>query len=246
MLIKWNSKLTVILLVVALAASLLSCAGTGANANNKNTPTSTNQQAPAQGQPGQPPDMTNQPVEQKLAIGTLKLEGTANAVTAEQAKALLPVWKAVKAMSNDANASTDEINALYTQISESMTAEQIQAIKDMTISQDDIQALMKTYNIKMPQMGQGRMAGTQTAGGTTGARDGAQAGGMPGSDMGGPGAGGPPPDIASGMPSADQNGAAPASQRTPQVGRWNRGFRGGFNNLFIDPLIKLLTERVGA
>ena len=63
---------------------------------------------PGQNQGPRQFDMQNMPVEQKLAIGTLKLEGTDLAVTADQAKTLLPLWKAVKTMSTDSNTSAEE------------------------------------------------------------------------------------------------------------------------------------------
>ena len=58
-------------------------------------------------------DPANMPVETKLAIGTLKLEGTELAVSAEEARELLPLWKAVKSLSTSDTISSDEIQALY-------------------------------------------------------------------------------------------------------------------------------------
>ena len=43
------------------------------------------------------------PLEQKLAIGTLKMEGTPQAVTAKEATDLLPLWQAVKSLSASTN-----------------------------------------------------------------------------------------------------------------------------------------------
>jgi len=39
------------------------------------------------------------PVEYQLLLGTFKLEGTAQAVTADQAKLLLPLWQQIQKLS---------------------------------------------------------------------------------------------------------------------------------------------------
>lgn len=232
-----HKKITVVVAVVAIlvlgACSSLKLPGS----------TSTDAQAqqvdPAQG-------MREQPVEQKLAVGTLKLEGTDLAVTAEEAKALLPLWKAVKSLSASDTATQDEIQALYTQIQETMTGEQVQAIKDMTLSGEDMQVLMKDLGIEMPQAPQGGNLGNLTederatrvaqrmaegGGNFQGPPDG---GGMPGGEI--PGGQSP-----GGFSGSNQ----PNAQTTPMPGQVRR-FGGGFNNLFVDPLIKLLEERAGS
>ncbi len=209
------------------------------------------QNQPGQNQPGQPLNMANMPVEQKLAMGTLKLEGSDKAVTAEQAKTLLPLWKAVKTLNSSSNTSSQETDALYKQIEESMTADQVQAIKDMQLTPQDTQALMTKYNIQAsqpqgnfptlsPQM-QSTMQARRSSrnGGNGGAQGGGPGGFPPGGDMGGipPDAGGFP----GGGPQMNAQGT-PAAQGTPRA---NRGFRGGMNTMFIDPLIKVLQERAG-
>jgi len=49
----------------------------------------------------------------QLALGTLSLEDTAQAVTAEQAAELLPLWKAVHSLNASDNVTTLEMNAVY-------------------------------------------------------------------------------------------------------------------------------------
>jgi hypothetical protein len=175
------------------------------------------------------PNPANQPIEGKLAMGTLKLEGSAQAITAEQAKNLLPLWKAVKALTASSTASTDEMNALYTQIQEAMTADQVAAIKALTLAPADMQALMQQYNIQSPQGGPSQST-TRTA-------NSANQNGAPGA--GGP-PGGAPPD--GGGPGGGLPGGA---QTTPHAGQTPRAQRagGGMNTLFVDPLITLLDAR---
>jgi hypothetical protein len=202
------------------------------------------------------PDMANQPIEQKLAIGALKLEGSANAVTSEQAAALLPLWKAVKSMSASTTTSAEEMSALYEQIQGAMTAEQVQAIKDLTLTMEDTQSLMKEYGIELPQGGgpeslskeerATRIAQFQAEGG--GQANGGQAGGgnFPGGGM--PGGAGIPEGGAMPGITTQRDGQRPDFQGTPSAGggRPGGGFGGGFNTMFIDPLIKLLEERASS
>lgn len=191
-------------------------------------------------QQNQAANFGNMPVEDKLAVGTLRLEGTDKAVTPEQAKALLPLWRAAKSMSTSDTASTDEINALYKQIQETMSVEQVQSIKDMNLSQEDIQALMQQYGIQGSQGGPTPNA-TQRAQGSS--NFGGAAGGGPG---GGPGD--MPPD-AGGGPGGFPGGASGGQQNalgTPQAGQAGRRAQQGMNTMFLDALIKLLEVRAGA
>ena len=89
---------------------------------------------------GDPATMT---VEQKLGIGILKLEGTNNAVSAQQAKDMLPLWLALKSMETSNNASVDEINAVFTQMKETLTADQVTAIQKLTWTQADMSTILQ-------------------------------------------------------------------------------------------------------
>ena len=62
---------------------------------------------------------------EKLAIGTLKLEGTDLAVDSGEAPKLLPLWKAVRALNTSQTISNKEMDSLYGQIEGVMTAEQV-------------------------------------------------------------------------------------------------------------------------
>lgn len=241
-----------LLLIVLLAMALAACSsaklpGTTAASTGNQASGSSTQQAPGG-------DMANQPIESKLAIGTLSLEGTKNAVTAEQAKTLLPLWKAMKSLSSSSTASNDELTALYQQIQDAMTSDQIAAIKALTLKQEDMQALAKKYNVTLnqPQMPQGTPNATALAkrsssnsGNSGGGPDG---GGMPGGGPGGDFGGGMPPDMGGGNASGNQaqaSGTKVAPQGTPRAGMGGpRG--GGMNSVFVDPLVKLLEERAGA
>ena len=89
-----------------------------------------------------PTNYTNAlPARTQLVIGTLKLDGTPNAVTTEQAAALLPLWQAAQSLSTNSNTAKAEIDAVYQQIEETMTPAQIQAIAAMKLTQADMSSL---------------------------------------------------------------------------------------------------------
>lgn len=201
-------------------------------------------------------DPAKMPVEQKLGYGTLKLEGTPQAITAEQAKTLLPLWKAVKALNTSSTTSTAEINALYKQIQDSLTPDQVQAIQTMTWTNTDMAATMKQYGIQQAQ-GQGgfanlspeqratRVAQFQAQGGGNRTGGGGNGGaGFAGGGGGGGFAGGGPGGFAGGGQNGQTVQRTPNPQRTPGAGGARRG--GGFNTLFADAVIKLLQQKAGA
>ena len=75
----------------------------------------------------------------QLALGTLELAGTPNAVTPEQAAALLPLWQALLSTQKSGAAAQAEVSALLSQIEGAMTAEQLAAIRAMQLTQTDLQ-----------------------------------------------------------------------------------------------------------
>jgi hypothetical protein len=191
-----------------------------------------------------PAEMT---VENRLAVGILILEGTDLAVSPEQAREQLPLWKAVRSLGSSDTVSPAELQALYDQVRESLSAGQIQQIEEMDLSRESLAALMEDLGLEMgfAMGGPGGFSGTPQAGGSDGPQrggdfpgggaGGGMGGGMPG---GGPGGGfsGPPSDMG-GFPMPG------GTQGTPVPGAAG-GRRGmGMNFLFLNPLIELLTVR---
>jgi len=93
-------------------------------------------------------------IRSQLLIGTFRLEGTANAVTAQQAAQLTPPWQMLKALSAGA-ASQVEVDAVLVQIQRAMTTDQLQAIQAMRLTGDDNQALMQSLGITPAGTGPG-------------------------------------------------------------------------------------------
>jgi hypothetical protein len=70
----------------------------------------------------------------QLAIGTLLLEGTDEAVTVEQAGDLLPSWQMLGALQGSGTAAQAEMDAVLDQIQGRMTTEQLTAIQEMQLT----------------------------------------------------------------------------------------------------------------
>ena len=176
-----RKKICTILIAAGLVFGLAACSSLPIAGASATAQPAQQQQSQKQNQAGQNPG--NMPIQGMLAMGTLTLEGSENAVTAEQAKELLPLWKAVKSLSASTTTSPDELTAVYQQIQETMTEQQVQAIKDMKLSQEDTQALMKKYSIEVPQIDPSRLATRQASAGQN--SGGAQSGGNGGFQAGG-------------------------------------------------------------
>jgi hypothetical protein len=85
------------------------------------------------------------PVSSQLALGIFELEETENAVTAEQAETLLPLWQALQGGSLQSEAET---SAVLKQIEGAMIAEQLAAIAAMQLTFEDMGAWMRERGVE--------------------------------------------------------------------------------------------------
>jgi len=123
-------KQILIFTLILSALLIASCGATAATPSTGDIYTSANL----------PTDYENaMPVRNQLAIGTTKLDGTAQAVTPEQAKKLLPLYQALRGTTASGGSSQQEISALLSQIESTMTADQLSAIRDMKLTFADMQ-----------------------------------------------------------------------------------------------------------
>ena len=72
-------------------------------------------------------------------LGTIRLEGTGDAVAPEQATALLPLWQSLQG----GVTAQAEVNAVLKQIEGTMSQEQLAAIAGMNLTQEDLRAWMQ-------------------------------------------------------------------------------------------------------
>lgn len=177
----------------------------------------------------------------QLALGTLKLEETGNAVTPAQAATLLPLWQALRG----GVTAPAEVNAVLAQIEGTMTPQQLLTIAEMQLTQEDLQAWMQENDIRPGGVFSGTMPGPQ---GTPGPR------GTPPAGFGGglPGSGTMSPEMATrraefeNMSDAEREALRATMEAGGGIpGGRGGGFRGGGGQFMIvlNPLIELLTQR---
>jgi hypothetical protein len=198
----------------------------------------------------------------QLALGTLQLEESVDAVRADQASALLPLWQALR---SDALQSQEEVSAVLKQIEGTMSREQLEAIAAMRLTLDDMRTWAENRGLGLAfGEGQGpRGEGGQLSPEARATRQ-AQFGGQ-GPD---PEAlatmraqfGGQEPDPEALATMRAQFGNMSDEQRqalraTAEAGGGGFGGRGGMSRffggagqarVFFGPLIELLTERAAS
>lgn len=173
-------------------------------------------------------------VPMQLAIGTFKLDSTQNKVDAKMANDLLPLWKAVRSLSSSDTAAPQELSAVFTQIQETMTPEQIAAISAMHLTRADTAQIAQEMGLNLGGGGSGNFTPEQRAT--------AQAGRQSG--QGFPGGGFP----GGGFPGGGQGGGFNSQQRqTPIAGQGGQGqsrSTQSVNPLILDAIIKFLQAKV--
>jgi hypothetical protein len=147
----------------------------------------------------------------QLLVGTFKLEGTDLAITAQQAKQLLPLWQTLKELSTNNIAASEETNAVVDQIKSGMTAQQMDKITSLKLTQSDVMSLMSQTGFA--PNGSNATTTPMANNGFPGAGNPQGARGSAGAGAGGPPAGGP------------QGGGAPGGM--PAGGGIDPGAMGG-------------------
>jgi len=91
-------------------------------------------------------------IRNQLVYGTLLLEETELAVTAEQAEVLLPLYQAILSLTGDANSVSEEVNAVQNQILENMTQAQLEKIAQFQITNTLLNSFYLENGVTMPSM----------------------------------------------------------------------------------------------
>ena len=187
------------------------------------------------------------PTEMQLMLGTVKLDETEYAVDAEQASQLLPLWKALDSLSESDTVAQVEYDALVSQIEDTMTSEQNEAIASMNLTMQDMAGVMETLGVESnfgrfgdidPEM-QATMEAARESGDFPG--------GGPGGDFPGGGPGGDFPGGGPGGGFGAFGGAEmdPSARETAMAERGGmRGARSGINSFLLDSIIKFLEAKI--
>ena len=76
----------------------------------------------------------------QLAFGTLQLEDTPNAVTAEQAVKLLPLWQTLKVLGESSTSAPEEMEAVQNLLMETLSPAQVASIAAWQLTNAGLQA----------------------------------------------------------------------------------------------------------
>lgn len=76
--------------------------------------------------------------EAKLALGTIKLEGTKQAIDPKMAANLVPLWQLLYQLDSSTSAAPQEVTAVVDQIKATMTPVQVSTINSMSLTQADV------------------------------------------------------------------------------------------------------------
>lgn len=165
------------------------------------------------------------PVESIVGVGIIKLEGTDNAIDSGTAANLLPLFKALKALSTNSNTSVAEISALNKQIKNTLTAEQLTAIENLKITTADVSKLLQENGLTS--------SASSSSSSSSSSRN---SGGFGG-----------PPDAGMMMIASGNTSTTSKTQATPNAVAaltTSRKTAGGYNLTFADMVIKILQKKV--
>jgi hypothetical protein len=216
-------RLKISIILIVLCELILTGCGTNNQVSSNFTPQGG---APSEGGNGR-----ETPLALRLALGTFKLDKTDYPITAEQAKALLPLWKAASALSKSETAASQEIQALVNQIQNTLSPEQRKAIDDMGLSFRDMSSIAEEFGLDFGSGGFGNMSPEMRA-----IMEAARASGQrPPGGFGGPG-------FPGGGPGGPGEGFGGQSRGTATVTRSGTGF--GLPSSLYDAIIKFLEAKV--
>ncbi len=179
------------------------------------------------------------PAETLLMLGIVKLDETAQAVDADQASELLPLWKALRSLGEIETASQIEVDAVISQIQDTMTAEQMETITAMELSQENFAEVAEILGI---ETGFGGRSGNMTPEMQATAQAVRESGEAP---SGGQSPGGGLPGMGGGKGRAGGEELSPEARETAIAERGGaRGAGSGINPVFLDALIEFLENKV--
>ena len=219
--------------------ALVACNGTTSSPVSENSNGNSNNTAVTDRQFTMPPEM-------KLMLGTVKLDVTEYAIDAEQASQLLPLWKALRSLGESETTAQAEIDALISQIEDTMTVEQVNAIDTMQLTMQDMGAVAETLGIEMGGFG-GRMGditpemqatfeAARESGDLPGGGEFQGGGGFSGGDPGGGQVRG------GGFGGAEMDPEARATAIAERGGTRGSGF--GINTVLLDGIIQFLESKI--
>jgi len=232
-----KTKILVVILMVCLLLVACSTTGQGSNARAavaQGTPAAGKTDASTNS--AQPPvpegSQGEMPVTMKLALGTFKLDETDYPISADQAKELLPLWKALRTLSQSETAASQEIEAVQRQLQSTMTAQQLKAIDEMDLTFQDMRTIAEKLGL---DLGFGNMSPELRETAQAARQSGQAPPGGPGGEFFGPPGGGPGGQSGSNQEARQTAIAQFSNQRDGNV---------GVNPALLDAIIEFLAAKV--
>lgn len=180
--------------------------------------------------------------EAKLALGTIKLEGTQQAVDPKMAASLLPLWQLLYQLKSSSSTAPQEVTAVVDQIHATMTPVQLNTINGMKLSQADIFTVFQQQSQANGSGGPTGSGTTRTGGGNRGNGGGGGfvfVGGGPGGGPGGGGLGG------GGFGNNGGAGSSTTTQATTlTAAQAAQARQNAVSSLLINQLIRLLETKL--
>ena len=168
--------------------------------------------------------------EEKLALGTMKLEAAGHPVDPAEAARLLPLWQLLRQLHSSSSAAPEEIAAVVEQIRSTMTPVQVAAIDGMQMSRADALSAF-----------QQSQAGSSTAARTGASRSGSPTNGNQRNGGNGPAFffGGGPGEAGFGGEIRSSTNGSSGTQQTPSSTQRSQALA----NALINQVIALLQDK---
>ena len=184
--------------------------------------------------------------ESKLALGTIKLEGTKQAVDAKTAARLIPLWQLMVQLNSSSSSAPQEVTAVLDQIQLTMTPDQLSTINGMSITQADV---FTVFQEQAQANGSGASSGTGVPG-SSGRNNRGNGGGFvfAGGGPGGFGGGGFGGGFGGGGARTNNGtGAGGTAQETAaQQAQAAQARQNAISDLLINQLIRLLQTKLNS
>jgi hypothetical protein len=174
--------------------------------------------------------------EGQLLVGTLKLESTTLAISADQADQLLPLWETLQSLASSNTAASQEIDAVVSQIKSTMSPQQVSSITAMKLTQQDLVAAAENAGVS---------SAASSSASTTSTTNASLA--QLQSGAGDPGGGNPPADMGSNISAAA--GAQSAGQTQAgtiqAIATQSAGTTNQISPALIKTVVELLKKKIG-
>ncbi len=221
--------------ILCVAALVLSACGSSTNRSSASSTTGGFRNNSA---------LRNRPLtpEAKLALGTIKLEGSSMAVDPAEAAKLLPLWQLMAQLNGSSSTAPQEVNAVLDQIQATMDPAQVKAIGGMQLTSSDIFAAFQQQSQSGGGLDPAGAAGTTSSSGSGGNGGGNRGGG--GTFFfggGGPGGGGFGGGFGANRTGTTTNGTGASTTNTAQAAQQASN---QISLLVVNQLVRLLETRL--